>query len=113
MTGPIIGTSYPDLLTRPISSFAFFNLRRRSLVRGNLLVLGSFFAAFPISGFPNTRATLLLIIPAGLALFGTFDTVRCMQPRWGFYHGGVLLCLFMDMLAVCLILFFLFFPYIL
>jgi hypothetical protein len=47
------------------------------------------------------------------ALFGTFDTVRCMQPRWGFYHGGVILCLFMDMLAVCLILFFLLFPYIL
>jgi hypothetical protein len=100
-------------LRRLLSSLAIFNLRRRSLVRGNLLVLGSFAAAFPLSGFPNSRATPLLAIPAVLALFGTFDTVRCMQPRWNFYHGGVLLCLFMDMMAVCLILFFLFFPYML
>ena len=100
-------------LARPLSSFAVFNLRRRSLLRGNLLVLGSFVAAFPLSGFPHTRATPLLVIPAVLAFLGTFDTVRCMQPRWTFYHGGVILCLFMDMLAICLILFFLFFPYLL
>jgi hypothetical protein len=100
-------------LARPLSSFAVFNLRRRSLLRGSLLVVGSFAAAFPLSGFPEGRATLLLVIPAALALFGTFDTVRCMQPRWNFYHGGVLLCLFMDMMAVCLILFFLLFPYLL
>jgi hypothetical protein len=100
-------------LARPLSSFAVFNLRRRSLVRGNLLVMGSFAAAFPLSGFPESRATLLLIIPAVLALLGTFDTIRCMQPRWNFYHGGVLLCLFMDMMAICLIFFFLLFPYLL
>jgi hypothetical protein len=100
-------------LARPLSSFAVFNLRRRSLLRGSLLVVGSFAAAFPLSGFPEGRATLLLVIPAALALFGTFDTIRCMQPRWNFYHGGVLLCLFMDMMAVCLILFFLLFPYLL
>jgi hypothetical protein len=34
-----------------------------------------------------------------------------MQPRWSFYHGGVVLLLFMDMMAICLILFFLLFPY--
>lgn len=100
-------------MARPLSSFAVFNLRRRSLLRGSLLVVGSFAAAFPLSGFPEGRATLLLVIPAALALFGTFDTIRCMQPRWNFYHGGVLLCLFMDMMAVCLILFFLLFPYLL
>jgi hypothetical protein len=98
-------------LTRPLSSFAVFNLRRRSLLRGSLLVLGSFAASFRLSGFPHSRATLLLLIPAGLALLGTFDTLRCMQPRRNLYHAGVMLCLFMDMLAVCLILFFLFFPY--
>lgn len=100
-------------MARALSSFAVFNLRRRSLVRGNLLVLGSFAAAFPLSGFPESRATPLLAIPAALALYGTFETIRCMQPRWGFYHGGVILCLFMDMMAICLILFFLFFPYLL
>jgi hypothetical protein len=80
-------------------------------VRGNLLVLGSFAASFWLSGFPRSRATLLLLIPAATALLGTFETIRCMQPRWSFYHGGVVLLLFMDMMAICLILFFLLFPY--
>jgi hypothetical protein len=99
-------------LTRPLSSFAFFNLRRKSLLRANLLVLGSFAASFRISDFPRSRATLLLILPAVLAILGTLDTLRCVQPRWNLYHGGVILLLFMDMLAICLILFFLLFPYV-
>jgi hypothetical protein len=36
-----------------------------------------------------------------------------MRKRWSFYHGGVLLCLYMDLMAICLILFFLFYPYLL
>jgi hypothetical protein len=87
------------------------NPRRRSLWRGNLLVLGSLLAAVRLSDFPRSRATLLLAIPAALALLGTFETVRCMQPRWNFYHGGVLLCIYMDLLAISLILFLLFSPY--
>ena len=46
-------------------------------------------------------------------MYGTFDTVRCMQTRWSFYHGGVLLLVFMDMMVLCLVLSFLLFPYIL
>jgi hypothetical protein len=103
----------PSDLIRTLSSFAVFNLRRRSLVRGNLLVLGSFAAAFRLSDFPHSRATLLLVIPAVLALIGTVDTARCMQRRWNFYHGGVVLCIYMDMMAMVLILFFLFSPYLL
>jgi hypothetical protein len=98
-------------LSRPLSSFAVFNLRRRSLVRGNTLVLASFAVSFPLSGFPNSRATPLLVIPALLATIGTIDTLRCLRPHRDLYHAGIILCLFMDMLALCLILFFLFFPY--
>jgi hypothetical protein len=98
-------------LPRPLSSFAVFNLRRRSLLRGTILVLGSFAVSFPLSGFPRTRATLLLIIPSVLAFYGTFETLRCMRPHRDLYHAGIVLCLFMDLLAVCLILFFLLFPY--
>ena len=100
-------------MTRPLSSFAVFHPRRRSLLRGNLLVLGSFASAFRLSDFPHSRATLLLAIPAVLALLGTFDTIRCMQPRWNFYHAGVILCIYMDLMAISLILFFLFSPYLL
>ena len=74
-------------------------------------MLGSFAASFLLSGFPHTHATTLLAIPAILALTGMLDTVRCVRPRWGFYHGGVILLLLMDTLAVCLILSFLFLPY--
>jgi len=100
-------------LTRPLSSFAVFHLRRRSLLRGNLLVLGSFVAAVRLSDFPRSHATPLLAIPALFALLGLFETIRCMQPRWNFYHGGVVLCVYMDLMAICLILFFLFSPYVL
>ena len=91
--------------------FTILNPRSRSLLRGNLLVLGSLLAAFFLSDFPRTRPTLLLAIPALLSLFGTADTIRCMKPRWSFYHGGVLLCIYMDLMAVSMILFFLLYPY--
>ena len=44
-------------------------------------------------------------------ILGTADTVRCIQRRWSFYHGGVLLCLYMDLMAITLVLFLLLYPY--
>jgi hypothetical protein len=87
------------------------NLRRRSLIRASLLVLLSFFAAAWISDFPHNRATPLLLLPALVAFAGTADTIRCMRKRWSFYHGGVLLLIYMDLMADIMILFFLFYPY--
>jgi hypothetical protein len=110
---PLVLGHPPGNLSRPLSSFAVFNPRRRSLLRGNLLVLGSLAAAFRLSDFPRSRATLLLLIPAVLALVGTVDTARCMQPRWNFYHSGVVLCIYMDLLVIMLILYFLLSPYVL
>ncbi len=89
----------------------FLNPRFRSVLRGNLLVLLSLAAAFVLSDFPHNRTTLLLAIPAVTSLLGTADTIRCMQPRWSFYHGGVVLCIYMDLMAVSMILFFLLYPY--
>jgi hypothetical protein len=97
-------------LSRP-QPLAFFHLGRRSLIRANVLVLGSFFASFYLSGFPHTRASLLLLIPALLATVGTIDTVRCLTPRRNLHHASIILCLFMDLLALTLIFFFLLFPY--
>jgi hypothetical protein len=87
------------------------NPRTRSLLRGNLLVLLSLLAGFVLSDFPHNRPTILLAIPSVLAIVGTVDTIRCMQPRWSFYHGGVLLCIYMDLMAVSMILFFFLYPY--
>lgn len=92
-------------------SNSLLNPRHRSLIRGNLLVLLSLVAAFILSDFPRNRPTMLLAIPSLIAMVGTADTIRCMQPRWSFYHGGVLLCVYMDLMAVSLILFFFLYPY--
>jgi hypothetical protein len=92
---------------------AIFNIRLRSLARGNLIVLVSLVAATLISRAPHLRATPLLLLPTFGCLLGTADTVRCMRTRWSFYHGGVVLCVYMDLLAITLVLFFLLYPYLL
>jgi hypothetical protein len=89
------------------------NPRHRSLLRGSALVLLSVAASLLLSHFPHNHPTPLIVLPALVAILGMLDTVRCMQPRWNFYHGGVLLCIYMDLMAICLILFLLLYPYML
>jgi len=90
---------------------AFLNPRHHSLARGNTLVWGSLLLAVLLSRFPDTRPTALQLIPTAIAFFGTFETLRCIRKRWSFYHVGVLLCLYMDLMALSIILFFLIYPY--
>jgi hypothetical protein len=91
--------------------YRFFNPRCRSLLRGALLVLLSLGASVLLSDFPHNHATPLLIFPAIAAIVGTIDHLRCMNTRWSLYHGGVLLLLYMDLMAIGMILFFLLYPY--
>jgi hypothetical protein len=91
--------------------YAVFNLRARSLVRGTLIVLASLAAAFVLSGFPHAHRAWQIVFPAFTALWGTFETLRCLRLRWSFYHGGVLLLLYMDVMALSMILFLLLYPY--
>lgn len=90
---------------------AIFNPRTRSLIRGNVIVLASVAIATLISRFPHLHATLWLVIPALGCLIGMADTLRCIQKRWSLYHGGVMFCLYMDLMAIMLVLFFLLYPY--
>jgi hypothetical protein len=90
---------------------SLFDLRRHSLLRGSLLVLLSLPASILLSHFPNNRATLLLILPVITAIIGTADTLRCLQRRWSFYHAGVILCLYMDIMTLSMVVFFLLYPY--
>ena len=84
--------------------------RQRSLVRANLLVFLALLLAFRLSDFPHNRASFFLVLPLLLAVAGTLDTLRCMRSRWDWYHGGVILCAYMDLMVICLILFFLIYP---
>jgi hypothetical protein len=94
-------------LLRPL-----FNPRHKSLARGNILVLASVVMAALLAHAPNLRPTLWLLVPAVLVIVGTADTVRNIRPRWSFYHAGVILCIYMDLMAMFLVLFFLLYPYI-
>jgi hypothetical protein len=91
--------------------FGALNPRNRSLPRATAMVLGSLILAFLLSHFPDDRASLKLLIPTLLALVGTCDTMRCLQHRWSLYHGAVVVLMYMDVLALCLILFLLLYPY--
>jgi hypothetical protein len=89
---------------------ALTDWRQRSLVRANLLVLGSLLVSFWLSDFPHNRLNYWLAIPLLCAIAGTVDTCRNMRTRWSWYHGGVVLCAYMDLMAVLLIAFFLIYP---
>ncbi|HEU4634570.1 MAG TPA: permease [Edaphobacter sp.] len=91
--------------------YRFLNPRSRSLLRGTLLVLVSLGVSVLLSDFPNNHATPLLILPVIAAVAGTIDHVRCVRTRWSLYHGGVLLMIYMDLMALGMMLFFLIYPY--
>jgi len=87
------------------------NPRNRSLLRGGLLVLLSLVAALLLSDFPNNRANPLIALTVITAITGTIDHLRCMRSQWSWYHGGVVLLIYMDLMAISMILFFLLYPY--
>ena len=76
-----------------------------------LLSLGSLWWSFRISGFPEARINLWLLVPLLLACAGTWDTGRCLQKRWSFYHGGVLLLLYVNLMILLMISFLLLAPF--
>ena len=85
----------------------------------NGLVLGSPYALFALGftlmfgvlGVINLTYGFYFTTGAFLALYGTYDTSRCLRLRWSFYHGGVLLLLYMDIMALAMIFFLLLYPY--
>ncbi len=75
------------------------------------MVLGSLVVAFLMAGWPDDRRSLKLLIPTVTAVLGTWDTVRCLRLRWDLYSGGVLLLIYMDVMALAMILFLFLYPY--
>lgn len=91
---------------------AILHPRKPSLTRGNLLVVGSVLLTLWLSDFPHSRATLLLLFPAACVVLGTIETARCLRPKWDLYHGGIILCLYMDLMAATVVFFSLLYPYV-
>jgi len=82
-----------------------FNIRARSLLRGKRAGGRQRCPGAGLGRLSNVHASLLLLVPVFLAAYGTWETSRCLRPRWSFYHGGVLLLLYADVLALALIVF--------
>jgi hypothetical protein len=89
---------------------SFFNFRLPSLLRGNVMVLGSLAASFMIARFPLNRPSLVMMLPILCAAAGTAETFRCIQLRWSWYHGAVMFSLYMDLMALTMILFLALYP---
>lgn len=100
-----------EVRTYPPSLFALFQLRFKSLLRGSLLSLLSFAAGFLLSGFPNSHPSLWIVLPLLTASWGTYETLRCMKRHWDWYHGGVLLLVYTDLMVLMMLLLFLLYPY--
>lgn len=88
-----------------------FRLRQKSLLRGTLLTLASLLISFRLSGFPDVHPCLWLILPLLLTCAAVWDTARCLQKRWSFYHGGVILIIYVELMALLMISFLLVAPF--
>ena len=86
-------------------------LQKKSLARGTVLSLASLWISFRFSGYPDVHICLWLIAPLLVTCAAIFDTARCLQKRWNFYHGGVLLLLYVDLMVVIMISFLLVAPF--
>jgi hypothetical protein len=90
--------------------FSIFQIQKKSLVRSTAVALGSLAMSFRISGFPNVHVSWWLLGPFFLACAATWDTTRCLQKRWSFYHGAVLLLIYVDLMVLLMISFLLIAP---
>lgn len=88
----------------------FFNPRMPSLLRGNVIVLGSLAASFLIARFPQNRPSPAMIFPILTGAAGMADTFRCIRMRWSWYHGAVMISLYMDAMVLTMILFLAIYP---
>jgi hypothetical protein len=91
--------------------FSILQLKRKSLARGTVLALASLWISFRLSGFPEVHICLWLIAPFLAACAAAWDTARCLQKRWNFYHGGVILLLYVDLMVLLMISFLLLAPF--
>ncbi|MGC1783893.1 MAG: permease [Acidobacteriaceae bacterium] len=87
-----------------------FNFRLPSLLRGNVLVLGSLATAFLLARFPLNVPNPAMIFPILGACAGSAETFRCIRMRWSWYHGAVMISLYMDMMVLTMILFLALYP---
>jgi hypothetical protein len=90
-----------------------FQLRKKCLVRGVGLALCAFAASLLLAGFPHIANLhgspwqALTMLAAG---WGLGETARCIRRRWCFYHAGVIILLYSELMILVLTVFLTFYP---
>jgi hypothetical protein len=82
---------------------SIFRIREKSLVRGVGLCLGAFVGSLRLAGFPRIEdlhesSWQLAMIP--LVCWGMMDTFRCLERKWSWYHAGVLIMLYSELMIL-------------
>jgi hypothetical protein len=88
----------------PVSSI--FRLRRPSIARGILLSVGAFFGSLRLAGFPHIKdlhASHWQFAALLVAAWGMAETARCLRRKWSFYHAGVLIMLYTNLMILAAI----------
>jgi len=72
-----------------------------------MLSLGTFAASLRLAGFPyieklHGSGWQLLVVP--FACWGMFETVRCLRNKWDFYHAGVMIMLYAELMILAMVL---------
>lgn len=98
---PYSPTRHSPILHSPI-----LRIRSKSLVRGIVLSIGAFLLALRLAGFPsiqNLHGSRWEFVALAAAAWGMGETARCLQRRWSFYHAGVLILLWADLMILAAI----------
>jgi hypothetical protein len=92
---------------------SILRIRQKSLVRGIVLSLGAFLASLLLAGFPhieNLHGSRWQVLALIIAIWGMVETGRCLRGKWSFYHAGVLILLYSDLMILTLIVFLVAYP---
>ena len=82
-------------------------------MRGIVLSLSAFVTSLLLAGFPhieNLHGSPWQIVSLLVAAWGMVETWRCLRGKWSFYHAGVLLLLYSDLMILTLIVFLVAYP---
>ncbi len=75
-------------------------------MRAIILSVGAFAASLRLAGFPyiqdlhGSRWQFLALL---VAAWGMAETARCLQRQWSFYHAGVLVLLYANLMILAAI----------
>ena len=87
---------------------SIFRLDQRSLARALTLALGGFalslrLAGFPAPDSPHPSRWQAAVIP--VVAWAMIETARCLRRRWSFYHAGVVILLYSELMILVMVLF--------